>query len=67
MGSNPTFNGLERRVESYVLDREDLELYGHQIAVDFVARLRGQITFTGIEALVEQMEADVARTRELLG
>ncbi|MFC6357710.1 bifunctional riboflavin kinase/FAD synthetase [Luteococcus peritonei] len=66
VGSNPTFQGLERRVESYVLDRTDLELYGHQIAVDFVARLRGQITFTGIDALVEQMEADVARTRELL-
>lgn len=67
VGSNPTFQGLERRVETYVLDRTDLELYGTEIAVDFVARLRGQITFTGIEALVEQMAQDVQRTRELLG
>jgi len=66
VGSNPTFQGLERRVESYVLDRDDLELYGHQIAVDFVARLRGQITFTGIEGLIEQMQADVQRSREIL-
>ncbi|WP_420175625.1 bifunctional riboflavin kinase/FAD synthetase [Luteococcus sp. OSA5] len=67
VGSNPTFQGLERRVETNVLDRTDLELYGVEIAVDFVDRLRGQITFAGIEALVEQMEADVARTRDILG
>lgn len=66
VGSNPTFQGLERRVETYVLDRTDLELYGVEIAVDFVARLRGQITFTGIEGLITQMDADVARTREVL-
>ncbi|MEL4357181.1 MULTISPECIES: bifunctional riboflavin kinase/FAD synthetase [unclassified Luteococcus] len=67
VGSNPTFQGLERRVETYVLDRTDLELYGVEIAVDFVARLRGQITFTGIEGLIVQMNADVQRTREVLG
>lgn len=67
VGSNPTFQGLERRVETNVLDRKDLELYGVEIAVDFVERLRGQITFSGIEALVAQMEADVARTRGILG
>lgn len=67
VGSNPTFDGVERRVESYVLDRTDLSLYGVQIAVDFVARLRGQVRFEGIEGLIEQMERDVARTREVLG
>lgn len=66
VGSNPTFQGLERRVETYVLDRTDLELYGVEIAVDFVARLRGQITFTGIDGLITQMDADVARTKEVL-
>ncbi len=35
VGSNPTFDGTDRRVESYVLDRTDLELYGSEIAVDF--------------------------------
>lgn len=66
VGSNPTFDGLERRVESYVLDRTDLELYGAPIAVDFVARIRGQVRFTGVDALIEQMHDDVARTREAL-
>lgn len=67
VGSNPTFQGMERRVETYVLDRDDLELYGVEIAVDFVERLRGQVTFTGIEGLVAQMTDDVARTRQVLG
>lgn len=67
VGSNPTFGGVDRRVESYVIDRTDLELYGMEVAVDFVARLRGQVRFEGIEALVEQMTADVALAREILG
>lgn len=66
VGTNPTFDGVEHRVESYVLDRTDLELYGAPIAVDFMARIRGQVRFTGIEALIEQMDDDVERTRRLL-
>lgn len=67
VGTNPTFDGLERRVETYVLDRMDLELYGVEIAVDFVARLRGQVKFTGVEALVEQMRDDVRAAKAVLG
>lgn len=67
VGTNPTFDGLQRRVESYVLDRTDLELYEAPIAVDFIARIRGQIRFDGIESLIKQMDADVAATKKLLG
>lgn len=67
VGTNPTFDGVERTVESYVLDRTDLELYGVEIAVDFVAHIRGQVKFTGIGDLIEQMTDDVARAREILG
>ncbi|MBB1484844.1 bifunctional riboflavin kinase/FAD synthetase [Tessaracoccus sp. MC1865] len=66
VGTNPTFDGSDHRVESYVLDRTDLELYGSEIAVDFVARLRGQVRFEGIDALVQQMGADVEATRRAL-
>ena len=66
VGTNPTFDGVQRRVESYVLDRTDLELYDETLAVDVVQRLRGQVKFTGIEALIEQMAADVDQTRTLL-
>jgi riboflavin kinase / FMN adenylyltransferase len=67
VGTNPTFDGeRERRVESYVLDRDDLELYGVEVEVAFVDRLRGMVRFDGIEALVETMHDDVRRARDLL-
>ncbi|MEA4944344.1 MAG: bifunctional riboflavin kinase/FAD synthetase [Propionicimonas sp.] len=66
VGTNPTFDGVDRRVESYVLDRDDLELYGAAVTVEFIARIRGQIRFTSIEALVEQMTEDVDRSRRIL-
>jgi riboflavin kinase/FMN adenylyltransferase len=66
VGTNPTFGGVERRVEAYVLDRDDLELYGVEIAVEFYARLRGQVKYRGREALIEQMQADVEHVRHLL-
>lgn len=67
VGTNPTFDGVDHRVESYVLDRTDLELYGSEIAVDFVERLRGQVRFEGIDTLIAQMGADVDATRQRLG
>ncbi|MBZ5741057.1 bifunctional riboflavin kinase/FAD synthetase [Nocardioides mangrovi] len=67
VGTNPTFEGVrDRRVESYVLDRTDLELYGVEVEVSFVERLRGMVAFSSVEALVEQMKDDVDRARELL-
>ncbi|CAM3292300.1 bifunctional riboflavin kinase/FAD synthetase [Nocardioides dubius] len=68
VGTNPTFEGVrERRVESYVLDRTDLDLYGVQVEVTFVTKLRGMLRFDGIESLIEAMNDDVARAREILG
>ncbi len=66
VGTNPTFDGAERRVESYVLDRDDLDLYGAPVGVDFVARLRGQVRFTSRDDLVRQLDQDVADTRRVL-
>ena len=66
VGTNPTFAGLERRVEAHVLDRTDLALYGVEIHVDFVQLLRGQIVFAGVDALIAQMQLDVARVRDIL-
>jgi riboflavin kinase/FMN adenylyltransferase len=67
VGTNPTFAGVERRVESYVLDRTDLDLYGEAIRVEFVDLLRGMETFEDVDALVVQMDADVVDTRTALG
>ncbi len=66
IGTNPTFDGAERRVEAYVLDRTDLDLYGEQVSFEFVARLRPTLRFASIEALVEQMTIDVDQCRDIL-
>ncbi len=67
VGTNPTFDGQERRVEAYVLDRDDLDLYGDQVGVEFVQLLRPTLRFDGVEALIEQMHADVEQCRDALG
>jgi riboflavin kinase/FMN adenylyltransferase len=68
VGTNPTFDGVDRRVEAYVLDAPgDYDLYGHWVDVEFIERLRGMQRFDSLTALVEQMGADVARTRQTLG
>ncbi|KAB2345701.1 bifunctional riboflavin kinase/FAD synthetase [Actinomadura rudentiformis] len=66
IGTNPTFEGAgERTVEAYALDRDDLDLYGEHMAVDFEARIRDTLKFDSIEALIEEMHRDVDRAREI--
>lgn len=66
VGTNPTFDGRQRRVEAYVLDRTDLDLYDERVSVLFVANLRPTLKFDSAEALVEQMQQDVSRCRQIL-
>ncbi|GAA2513612.1 bifunctional riboflavin kinase/FAD synthetase [Pilimelia columellifera] len=65
VGTNPTFSGVERRVEAFVLDF-DGDLYGERLALDFVARLRPMVAYDEVGALVDQIRVDVEQTRELL-
>ncbi len=67
VGTNPTFDGRERTVEAHALDRDDLDLYGTHVAVDFAARLRGMVRFDSADALTEQMHRDVDQARDLVG
>lgn len=66
VGTNPTFDGVERTVEAYALDRDDLDLYGLRMSVDFTVRIRGQKRFDSIDELIVTMRGDVDRCRELL-
>ncbi|MBX9245709.1 bifunctional riboflavin kinase/FAD synthetase [Actinotalea ferrariae] len=66
VGTNPTFDGVQRRVEAHVPDRTDLDLYDEEVVVEFVERLRPTVRFASVEALVVQMEDDVERTRRRL-
>ena len=66
IGTNPTFDGTQRRVEAHVLGRDDLGLYGRTADLDLVARQRDTVRYDGVGPLLEQMARDVDRTRELL-
>ena len=65
VGTNPTFDGQDRVVEAYALDRDDLELYGVHVGVDFAVRLRGMERFGSAADLVEQMRRDVDQARAI--
>lgn len=67
VGTNPTFDDvLERQVEAHVLDETGLDLYGHDVTVEFVERLRGMVAYEGIEKLSAQIAVDVADARRVL-
>jgi riboflavin kinase/FMN adenylyltransferase len=66
VGTNPTFDGSDRTVEAYALDRDDLDLYGVHVAVEFAERIRGQVRFDSVDDLVTQMHQDVVAARQIL-
>jgi riboflavin kinase/FMN adenylyltransferase len=65
IGTNPTFNGRERRLEAFALDF-DADIYGDYVGVDFVSRLRPTERFSEVAELVEAIDADVIATRRAL-
>lgn len=67
VGTNPTFDGHERRVEAYVLDRTDLDLYGERVVIEFVDHVRPTLRFVSVDDLLTAMSEDVVQTRRLLG
>lgn len=68
IGTNPTFDDvLERTVEAHVLGRADLDLYGQEVVIELVDRLRPMLAFDGLQPLLEQMRVDVERSAQVLG
>jgi riboflavin kinase/FMN adenylyltransferase len=65
VGERPTFAGKDIRVEPYILDF-DRDIYGQNLALDFVTWLRKEEKFDNINALIKQMHTDVARGRAVL-
>ncbi len=65
VGKCPTFGGIERRVEVYILDYKG-DLYGRDLKVDFVERLREERQFGSTEELKRQMAEDVKQGRAIL-
>ena len=59
IGTNPTFNGSHRTVEVWLRDF-DKSIYGEEVALRELRFVRAQRKFESVEALLEQMRADVA-------
>jgi riboflavin kinase/FMN adenylyltransferase len=65
VGVRPTFEtGRGELIEAYILDFEG-DIYGQELRLEFLKRLRGERRFANPESLVEQMRRDVERTREI--
>ena len=65
LGTRPTVDGTDMLLEVHVFDFAG-ELYGREIEVEFVAKLRDEVKFDSLDALTEQMKVDAARARDLL-
>ena len=65
IGVRPMFEtGRGVLIEAYLIDFEG-DLYGTELKVEFLKRLRGEKLFATVEALVEQIDRDVAQARDV--
>ncbi len=65
LGTRPTVDGTDMLLEVHVFDFAG-DLYGREIEVEFVAKLRDEIKFDSLDALMVQMKVDAAQARDLL-
>lgn len=66
IGVNPTFGESELKVEAHLLDTEELDLYGSELRLEFIERIRGEKRFDGIESLKAQINRDIEYARHNL-
>jgi riboflavin kinase/FMN adenylyltransferase len=59
------YNGIEPLLEAHVFDFSG-DLYGRPIEVEFVAKLRDEIKFDSLDAMIVQMRVDAEQARDLL-
>ena len=65
VGMRPTFASHRRQVEIHLIDFQG-DLYGQELVVDFLARLRGEQRFASAESLVAQIRQDIQTAKDLL-
>jgi riboflavin kinase/FMN adenylyltransferase len=65
IGRRPTFGGGESAVEVYILGYQG-DLYGQELKIDIIERLRGEKQFDSAEALRQQIAKDIERGRAVL-
>ncbi len=65
LGFRPTVNGTEPLLEAHVFDYSG-SLYGRELEVEFVAKIRDEEKFASLDALVQQMHRDAEKARQIL-
>jgi riboflavin kinase/FMN adenylyltransferase len=65
IGYRPTFSGESRTIETYILGYQG-NLYGHELKIDVVERLRDEKRFDNVEELKKQIAEDVKRGTAIL-
>jgi len=65
IGNRPTFNENKRTIEVHLLDFAE-DIYGEQLTIEFVERLRAEIKFTDSEELVSQIHKDIKQAKTIL-
>jgi len=65
VGVRPSFDNGKPSIEAHILDF-DQDLYGRELELTFVRRLRSELRFPSVQALIDQMHDDVAQTRRVL-
>ena len=65
LGTRPTVDGVEALLEAHVFDFAG-DLYGQEIEVEFVAKLRDEVRFEDLASLTVQMNRDAADARRIL-
>lgn len=64
IGTNPTFDGvIGRRVEAHIMGRQDLDLYGMSVDLDFISHVRPMVKFDSLDSLIEAMNADLVAAK----
>lgn len=62
IGSNPTFNNQKKSIETYILDYSE-DIYGEDIEVFFLKKIRGEKKFNGRDELTRQIKRDIESAR----
>jgi len=65
IGTNPTVGGQQQSIETYFFDL-DKDLYGKQLQIQLLKRIRSEVKFDGLEALIKAMKADEIFARNFI-
>ncbi len=66
IGFNPTFNGMQKKIETHIFNFEKGEIYGENVVVCLYKRIRGEVKFNGMQELACQLEMDKKQAREYI-